>query len=59
MLDHDIQVGIHYTPIDQFSLYKKANLPITDRIAKEIVSLPIHAGMSDEDVSTVIKYANS
>jgi len=59
MLEHDIEVGIHYTPIDQFTLYKKADLPVTDRIAKHIVSLPIHAGMSDEDVTLVIKYANS
>lgn len=59
MLDNDIQVGIHYTPIDQFSLYKKADLPVTDRIAKHIVSLPIHAGMSDDDVTRVIKCANS
>jgi len=59
MLDNDIEVGIHYTPIDQFSLYKKADLPVTDRIAKHIVSLPIHAGMSDDDVTRVIKCANS
>jgi len=59
MENHNIEVGIHYTPIDHFKLYKKAYLPITDKIAPEIVSLPIHPGMSDEDVSTVIKYAKS
>jgi len=59
MENHNIEVGIHYTPIDQFKLYKKADLPITDKVAPELVSLPIHPGMSEEDVSTVIKYAKS
>jgi len=59
MLDHDIEVGIHYTPIDHFKLYKRAHLPVTDKVAPEIVSLPIHPGMSDDMVSRVIKVANS
>jgi len=59
MQDHDIEVGIHYTPIDHFKLYKRANLPVTDMVAPEIVSLPIHPGMSDDMVSRVIKVANS
>jgi len=59
MQNHDIEVGIHYMPIDHFKLYKKAYLPITDKVAPEIVSLPIHPGMSDDMVSRVIKVANS
>jgi len=59
MENHSIEVGIHYTPIDHFSLYKRANLPVTDKVAPEIVSLPIHPGMSEFDVSQVIKVVNS
>ena len=59
MENHDIEVGIHYTPIDYFKLYKRVVLPVTDKVAPEIVSLPIHPRMSDSDVSRVIKVANS
>jgi len=59
MENHNIEVGIHYTPIDHFKLYKRADLPVTNIVATEIVSLPIHPGMSDDMVSRVIKVANS
>lgn len=59
MLENGIETGTHYKPIDQFSLYKKAKLPVTDKIAKEIVTLPMHTNLSDQDVDKVISCANS
>jgi len=59
MENENIEVGIHYTPIDRFKLYKRVNLPVTNMVATEIVSLPIHPRMSDDMVSRVIKVANS
>jgi len=59
MLENGIETGTHYKPIDQFSLYKKAKLPVTDKIAKEIVTLPMHTNLSDQDVDVVINCANS
>jgi len=59
MLENGIETGTHYKPIDQFSLYKKADLPITDSIADNIVTLPMHSKLSDQDVDKVISCANS
>jgi len=59
MLENGIETGTHYKPIDQFSLYKKANLPVTDSIADNIVTLPIHSNLTDEGVDRIINCANS
>ena len=54
-----IETGIHYKPITEMSFYKKnIKLPITDKAGKMIVSLPIHANLSEDDVSYIIKSVN-
>ena len=59
MYENGIETGIHYKPIDRFSLYTKSDLPVTDMVADKIVTLPIHAKLSDDDLDKVIKSANS
>lgn len=54
-----IETNIHYSPIDQFSLFKKHNLPNTDEISKHIVTLPIHPNLSGNDLDRIIKSCNS
>ncbi len=56
-----IEVGTHYRPIHTMSAYKRAgtNTKITDSIGKRIITIPIHANLSDDDVSYVIKSINS
>jgi perosamine synthetase len=54
-----IETGIHYKPIHNFSLYKsKIKLPITEKIAKEIVTLPTHPNLSQKDLEKIIKTIN-
>lgn len=54
-----IETGIHYKPIHSFSLYKsKISLPVTERVGKEIVSLPTHPNLSEQDIERVIKTVN-
>ena len=55
LMEHDIESGISYIPCHHFSLYKdnRANLPITDNIFEEILCLPIHFELKDEDVRVV------
>ena len=55
LMEHDIESGISYIPCHHFSLYKGcgANLPVTDSIYEEILCLPIHYELKDEDVVTV------
>jgi dTDP-4-amino-4,6-dideoxygalactose transaminase len=60
MLGKKIEVGIHYKPVHQMSLYKnnKLKLPITEKIGNEIVSIPIHPNLSNSDIEKIIKSVN-
>jgi len=55
-----IETGIHFQPIHQMTFYKKreTNLPITEKIGREIVSIPIHPNLSNSDVDYIIKKVN-
>lgn len=54
-----IETGIHYKPIHKMTLYSnKIKLPITEKIANEIVSIPIHPNLNEADVDKIIKYVN-
>jgi len=57
--ENGIETGIHYTPIHKMTYYKtKINLPITEDVGKEIVSIPIHTNLTNEDVDFIIKKIN-
>jgi dTDP-4-amino-4,6-dideoxygalactose transaminase len=59
LLKKGIQTGMHYKPIHTFSLYKsKIRLPITEKIGKEIVTLPTHPNISEKDLEKVIETVN-
>jgi len=54
---HDIAVGIHYPiPCHLQNAYKMANssiCPVSERYAKEILSLPIHAEINKDDIRLI------
>ena len=59
MNDAGIETGIHYKPIHKMSFYdQKQKLPVTEKIAKEIVSIPIHPNLTEESVEFIIKTTN-
>jgi len=59
MINEKIEVGIHYKPAHQMSLYKnQTKLPITEEIGRKIVSLPIHPNLSNDDVDRIISSVN-
>ena len=59
LLEKGIQTGIHYKPIHEFSLYKsKIKLPITEKVGKEIVTLPTHPNITKKDLEQIIKAVN-
>jgi perosamine synthetase len=59
LLKKGIQTGIHYKPIHTFSLYKsKIKLPITEKVGKEIVTLPTHPNIQEKDLEKIIKIVN-
>ena len=59
MLKVGIETGLHYKPIHTFSMYKQKNqLPITEKVGKEIVSIPIHPNLSIDEIEKIISYVN-
>jgi len=60
MRDQGIQISIHYPPIHQFSYYQErfgnrvGTLPLTEAVGFREVTLPLHPGMTVQDVKTVV-----
>ncbi len=55
-----IETGIHYKPIHTFSFYKsKIKLPITEKVGSEIVTLPTHPNLTEENIEKIIKTVNN
>ena len=59
LVDQRIQTSVHYPPIHLFSQYKeigsKRPLPHTEAVAERILTLPLYAHMSDEQVELVTR----
>ena len=52
-----IEIGIHYTPNHFLSFFKSDQtnkLPITEKVYREIISLPIHPDINNGDIKNVI-----
>ena len=59
LIERGIGTGIHYPiPIYQQKLYKdlnfSANCPEAEKAAKEVLSIPVHPGLSVEDVEKIV-----
>lgn len=54
--DRDIESGINYIPNHLHPYYRdgRLNLPETERAYGEVITLPLHFGLSNVDVDTVI-----
>ncbi|MFH1003291.1 MAG: DegT/DnrJ/EryC1/StrS family aminotransferase [Chloroflexota bacterium] len=54
--ERDIETGINYVPNHRHPFYRQTArpLPETDKAYKEILTLPLHCRLSDEDVAWVI-----
>jgi dTDP-4-amino-4,6-dideoxygalactose transaminase len=55
--DLDIETGINYVPnhLHNFYIRKNIRLPETQRAYQEILTIPLHCGLSDDDVEQVIQ----
>ena len=54
-----IETGTHYKPIHTFTLYKNnSSLPITEKIANEIVTIPIHSNLKNDETDKIISTIN-
>lgn len=48
-------IPIHLQPAYQDLGYQPGSLPVTERVGREILSLPLYVGLRDEDVQTVAR----
>lgn len=54
-----IETGIHYRPIHTMSLYKyRTKLAVTEKIADQIVTLPTHPNLTNDDIDRIISAVN-
>lgn len=55
----DIHAGVHYLRNDLYPVYTKCELPNAQRLQEELISLPLHLMLTDEDVQRVISVIKS
>jgi perosamine synthetase len=55
MRERNVSPGVHYKPIHTYSIFKPQSLPVTERVWKTLLSIPIHPDMTDHDVGRVIQ----
>jgi perosamine synthetase len=60
LIDQQISNTVYYpTPIHQQPFYKnlgyKDYLPVSEMMSREVLSLPVHPGLSDSDLKTIVK----
>ena len=59
LADKGIETGTHYKPIHQMSFYKSSNKILnTEKIAKEIVTIPIHPNLTKSQLDYIVKSIN-
>lgn len=57
LLEHGVQTGIHYQPNHDLLLYRApgvAPLPVTEAVYPELLTLPLHPELSEEDVHFIV-----
>jgi len=58
MREHGVDTGIHWQPGHWFTLFKgcrRGDLAVTERVGRQIVSLPLHSSMNTETLDRVIE----
>ena len=55
--EHGVSAGLHYVPNHLYAMYRKyeANVPVTERVWKEMVTLPLFPDMTNEQVEQVVE----
>lgn len=54
LMENDIESGISYIPCHHFSYYNNGEqLPVTDKVFSEALSLPLHCELAQKDVTEV------
>ena len=57
-----IESGIHFVPVHEHTFFKscrRGDMSVTDRVVKEVLTLPLHSNMHQEHVERVIEGVTS
>jgi dTDP-4-amino-4,6-dideoxygalactose transaminase len=55
--ERGIDTGIHFVPVHRHTYFRSArrcSMPVTNQVVQEVVTLPLHSMMTQEDISRVI-----
>ncbi len=61
LLEKGIETGIHYLPnhyLEKYSLKEGENLPNTEKIYSQILTLPIHPEIKEKDINFIVDNLN-
>ena len=59
LAEYGIGTGLHYKPLTHYKIFgEQKELPNTERAFKEIISLPMHLGVSKKDVKEICTLIN-
>lgn len=60
LAERGIETGFHYQPNHKLSFFgSNTALPVAERLADEIVTIPLHAGLTNEEQTSVIEAITS
>ena len=56
LAEREIDAGVHYKPNHLYTVYEpyRSELPVVERVWQDIVTLPMHPAMSNEEIDHVI-----
>lgn len=57
LAEKGIATSVHFKPLSEMTYWKKAvknSLPVTDRVWKNLLSLPVHNRLTDSDIEYII-----
>lgn len=59
--ENNIYAGVHYRDNTEYSMYQYANgtCPYAHKVSQNIITLPLHMWLTDEDVKKIIEVVNS
>jgi len=59
LADKKIHTSVHFKPLHKYEIVKQdREYPVADAVWLKLVSLPVHPGMSEEDVDYVVYWVN-
>ena len=59
--EHQVGCGVYYpTPVHRLETFRtEVDLPVTEMLAREVLSLPVHPSISDMDRERVVAAVNT